>query len=549
MQKNDKKTAVTMTYYLNKFKVPLILSLLPLLIVCGMQASASLITAEVFQRVFEKDIDGLALWMLILAGAWFLIMVFSALEGLLQGWSIRKLNNAVRADMTATLSVMDYSHYHSADTGEYLSRFTNDVNQIENMAWKPFFQFAQAAAMAVFSVIALLTIHWSLLLAAVVTTLVMVFVPQLFNKKMEKLGDTCTKEQAEATGIFKDLLSGWDVLKSFGQNRRFIDGFHRASEQIERPRFRLAYTKGCVEAGVGCVNVLCQLLITGLVGLLAIWGYTQAGSVVAGGNLCGMLSNSLGSMAGLLLSFSSSKPYFEKITVRVEDLQIGNDIEAEKINSEISVENLSFEYGEKPVFQNLSLRFKKGGKYALTGPSGCGKSTLLKILLGWLTEYSGTIRFDGKDAKDLTSEQLQQHMGYIEQNVFLFNSTIRNNITLEETFTDEQIEKALHDSALMGDLASMPDGIETVVGEDGANLSGGQKQRVAIARTLIHNRSILLVDEGTSALDKENADIVEKSLLANPELTLILVSHHLTPERKKQFTHVYELQGTLALVN
>ena len=133
-------------------------------------------------------------------------------------------------------------------------------------------------------------------------------------------------------------------------------------------------------------------------------------------------------------------------------------------------------------------------------------------------------------------------MSYIEQNVFLFNSTIRDNITLGETFTDEQMERALRDSALIGDLASMPDGLDTVVGEEGGNLSGGQKQRVAIARALIHNRSILLVDEGTSALDQKNADIVEKSLLSNPDLTLILVSHHLTPERKEQFTQVFGLQ-------
>lgn len=130
--------------------------------------------------------------------------------------------------------------------------------------------------------------------------------------------------------------------------------------------------------------------------------------------------------------------------------------------------------------------------------------------------------------------------------MFLFNSTIRDNITLGETFTDEQMEKALRDSALTGDLASMPDGLDTIVGEEGGNLSGGQKQRVAIARALIHDRSILLVDEGTSALDQNNADIVEKSLLDNPELTLILVSHHLTPERKEQFTQVYDLQPVSA---
>ncbi len=537
-----KETAATMTHYLNRFKGSVLLSLLPLLLVCGIQAATSLITAEVFQRVFERDLDGLALWMLILTGAWFLIMAISALKEFLQGWVICKLNNAIRDDMAATLIDMDYGQYHSATTGEYLSRFTNDVNQIENLAWKPFYEFAQAAATAVFSILALLFIHWLLLLAALATTLVMVFVPQLFNKRMEQLGDACAKEQASATGMFKDLLSGWDVLRAFGQDRRFADGSRRASDQIEKPRFRLAYVKGFVGAGVGCVNILCQLLITGLVGLLAIGGYTQAGSLAAGGNLCGMLFSGLGGMAGLLLSFSSARPYFEKITGHADTARIKTDTGLEQVSSAITVENLSFRYGERPILQDLSLQFRKGGKYALTGPSGCGKSTLLKLLLGWLPDYSGAIHFDEKDAREFTPEQLQKQISYIEQNVFLFNSTIRDNITLGEMFTDEQLEKALCDSALSDDLASLPEGLDTIAGEEGGNLSGGQKQRVAIARALIHDRSILLVDEGTSALDQKNADIVEKSLLANPELTLILVSHHLTPERKKQFTRVYDLQ-------
>lgn len=171
----------------------------------------------------------------------------------------------------------------------------------------------------------------------------------------------------------------------------------------------------------------------------------------------------------------------------------------------------------------------------------------MKLLLGWLPDYQGSIRFDGKDARDFTQEQLLQQMSYIEQDVFLFNTTIRDNITLGSDFTDKMLEQAIKGSALDGDLVNMPLGLDTPVGEDGSNLSGGQKQRVAIARALIHNRSILLVDEGTSALDKKNADIVEQSLLSNPDLTLILVSHHLTEERKVQFTKVYEMAPVVAI--
>ncbi len=542
MKKDRKgnKDSAALTHYLKRFYRPVLLAVLPMLVVCGGQAAASLVMAQAFQSVFLGDLDGLLGWMLLLMAVWFSLMGVNILTDLFKARAIRKLNNAVRDDMAATLLRMDHQAYHSAATGEYLSRFTNDVNQIENLAWNPFFQLVQMIAMSVFSVLAMLTIHWSLVLAALVTTVVMLFLPQLFNKRMERLGEVCAQEQAAATGSLKDLLSGWDVLRFFAREKRFTQGVQRASDQIEKPRFRLGYVKGVAWAGIGCLNVICQGLITGLVGLLAIWGHTQAGSLAAGGNLCSMLSNALGSIAGLFLSFSSARPYFEKIVLCGEEAKAARTGPA-TVQRTISLENLSFQYENRPVLQGLSMEFKQGGKYALTGPSGCGKSTLLKLLLGWLPDYSGAIRFDGKDARGFTLEQLQGQMSYIEQNVFLFNSTIRDNITLGESFTEDQLQKAVRDSALMDDLASMPEGLETQVGEEGGNLSGGQKQRVAIARALIHNRSILLVDEGTSALDQKNADIVEKSLLENPKLTLILVSHHLTPERKKQFTEVYEL--------
>ncbi len=531
-----------MTYYLKKFWKANALVILFLLAHSALNTAASLIMMRVFQGIIELDMRQFLFWCLTLMGNWLILVAVGGLETYFEARAIRMMNNTVRQDMTATLLQKTHREFHTLDSGEYLSWFTNDINQIENLAWTPFFNCINYAALVVFSAAALLTLHWSLLAAALVNAAIRLFVPQLFHKQMEKLGDVCAQEQAAATGKLKDLLAGFDVLRFFSREQRFSYGTNTASEQIEKSKCRLTYMKGFIGAGFEYINIICQLLIDILIGVLSIRGVILQGALLGGGNLCGSLTNGLGNVARLMLSFSSTKPYFDKITVHGGSIQDKANGNLPEISDAITVKELTFQYDEKPVLQDLSLIFRKGGKYALTGPSGCGKSTLLKLLLGWLQDYRGTILFDSMDAHNFTAEQLQQQMSYIEQNVFLFNTTIRDNITLGEDFTDAQMDKALRDSALAGDLTAMPEGLDTPVGEGGSNLSGGQKQRVAIARALIHDRSILLVDEGTSALDRKNADIVEESLLANPALTLILVSHHLTPERKKQFTQVYDLQ-------
>lgn len=532
-----------MFYYLKKFWTKNLAVILVQLTIYSLSAVQALVQVQFFQGIIDWDFKRMLFWQAINVIVWISYHLLDVLCARVRAGAARAMNNQVRRDMAATLLAKSHQNYHSQESGEYLSWFTSGVERIENSAWNSFFDLVAYICMAVTAMVALASVHWSLLPVSLAAALVVLVLPKLFTNKMQGLGEICAKEQASATGKLKELLCGFDVLCFFGRRDRFSAGIDQASDQIERPK----YEQTCKQEAISCgilsnIVTLINIGISLFVAVLSIKGIIIQSALTGTGNLCNSVTSGIQGIANLRLSIASSKAYFDRITVHDSGTDCQPKAGIDPVQSTISVDSLSFEYGEKPILQNLSLQFKKGGKYALIGPSGCGKSTLLKLLLGWLPNYSGAIRFDGKDAKDFTPEQLQQQMSYIEQNVFLFNSTIRDNITLGETFTDEQMEKALRDSALAGDLASMPDGLDTIVGEEGGNLSGGQKQRVAIARALIHDRSILLVDEGTSALDQKNADIVEKSLLANPELTLILVSHHLTPERKEQFTQVYDLQ-------
>lgn len=531
-----------MAGYLKKFWKENMLAVLFLVIVCGLSVGANLLMIQSFQGIIDRDMHRFWFWMLLLVLLWFLIYGLTGVETFFRCRAIRAMNNAIRRDIAELLLDKSYQDFHKQSVGEYLAWFTNDVSQIENLAWNPFFDCIRSAVTVALSIAALLTLHWSLLAASFATTVIMLSVPKLFHRQMEHLGAICTQEQSAGVNRLKELLSGYDVLCFFGREERFIREMQQVSGRMEQPRFRLAYEKGFVGAGVGCVNIVCQMFHVALIGVLSVQGIILQGALTGGGNLCGNLSAGLGNMAQDVLSMTSAKPYLGKLSTygrkAVED-QKGT----EAIHSGITMNNVSFGYGEKSILQGFSACFEKGGKYALVGPSGCGKSTLLKLLLGCLSEYTGTIHLDNRELRDFRPEELWNQISYIEQDVFLFHTSILDNITLGKEFTKEKIEKALQDSALDKDLKCMPEGLNTAAGENGGNLSGGQKQRVAIARALLHDRSVLLVDEGTSALDRENADRIEQNLLSRPELTLILVSHHLSQEQKKQFTQVFVLPG------
>ena len=534
-----------MLYYLKKnWKKILPVSLLGA-VVEGLYAVIQLFAMHSFDAAINLDFHGFLYWTAVLLGGYGLYFTSAALSNILQTRAYRILNNHVRHNLSLSLLDKSYQEYHDQNSGEYISWLTQNVKQIERLAWEPLFEYINSIMRVVWCILVLISLDWILLAAGIASAVVMLTVPNLFQKRMERLGKACAEAEAESVSRLKDLMSGFDVLRFFNRKDQFLRQSSAISDQIEIPNCRRGSYQAAISCLTGGVSVFLQVFQQALTVLLAFQGRILLGAMVSTSNLTAGITNGLRAMADYRLSLASAKPYFENITVHDKKACPEMTQQMNPIADSITIENLTFCYGEHPILQDLSLQFKKGGKYAITGPSGCGKSTLLKLLLGWLPDYSGTIRFDGKDAKGFTPEQLQRQMSYIEQNVFLFNSTIRDNITLGEIFTDEQMEKALRDSALAGDLASMPDGLDTLVGEEGSSLSGGQKQRVAIARALIHERDILLVDEGTSALDQRNADIVEKSLLTNPDLTLILVSHHLSDARKAQFTEVYDMKPAI----
>lgn len=496
---------------------------------------------ETMGSAMSKDLPRLLFFVVLQFGALIMFHILQMVKEFFHQKAFEKAKTSMRNTISRLIGRKNYQEFRTTQIGDYISWYTSDVNQMDD-GLQIFCGMLVFIIQLIVSIAALVYIHWSLAVLSVVTSSFIILSTKLFQRNLEKCGHANSEAQEVYTSSIKDLLSGLGILKTFGSLNRFF----QQSEQASKEREAVWYHGRCAEkradAGISSFNYLGQAINIVLMFLLGVWGIIPIQTVFGGGSLVSIVNYSLEQLSLLLVQFSTYRPYFKKFEENDAKFPTESLQALPAFENKISFQNISFSYPNKPVLSQLNLEFERGKKYALVGPSGCGKSTVFHLIMGQLQNYTGDILFDQTNAREIDPDSLSRQIAYIEQDVYLFNSTIRDNITLGHSFAEEQLEKALKNSALLNDLPSLPNGLDTAVGENGNNLSGGQKQRIAIARALIHDRSILLVDEGTSALDQKNAEIVENCLLQTPNLTLILISHHLSEEKKRQFDAVYELK-------
>ena len=465
-----------MRRYIIARKGALALVFLTVFLFNGVSLVSALLQQELIDNVTAQDLDAVRTQALTLIGCGILEAAMFVAHQVSMNMFVCKLNDDIRVQTFAGVMRKPYLEFKTRASSDYISALTNDLQLLSSTYISPLCLALFVAAGMVRSLLLMLYYQPFIALCAILFAVLIAIVPFLMGKLVGKYQGRRSEALSALNAQMSEAFSGFDVIRSFGIQGQINRRFQTCCETLKRREYQY-YAAASFADGMGqFFGLLAQTAILVMACYMVLRGKLSMGALVVFIGLSGSFCGNFSAILQFLPALKGSKPLIDRINA----LAGGPAYDAPSstacippVQDAISVENLSFQYGERPVLQALSLRFQKGGKYALTGPSGCGKSTLLKLLLGWLPDYGGAIRFDGKDAKDFTTEQIQRQMSCIEQNVFLFNATIRDNITLGETFTDEQMEKALRDSALAGDLASMPDGLDTIVGEEGGNLSGG----------------------------------------------------------------------------
>lgn len=282
------------------------------------------------------------------------------------------------------------------------------------------------------------------------------------------------------------------------------------------------------------LNVFFQVLLVFVTGYLVIKDNLAIGSVAAVGMFANLVFDGM-SQIGYKLSFIKSvNPIFskfDKFISRCKKNYPENAIPSQSIIFKIN--NLCFNFDDKQIFKDFNLTIHRGHKYLIHGKSGVGKSTLFKIITGQLKNYTGLVKYNGVDIKTIPVKQIFDDLTLIQQEPFIFSGTVKDNIVIDDIIDDNEIGKYLEKVG----IPNHTEFLNKEVGSQGENLSGGQKQRIAIARALYNNKNILLIDEGTSALDKESAESLESVLLNNKDLTILMISHNVSDNISKLFDY------------
>ena len=440
------------------------------------------------------------------------------------------------------LSQKSIRAFSQENTGRYLSALTNDTNSIEENYLNQSFLMVSQVLLFFGSLGMMLWYSWKLALATILLSLIPIAVTLATGGKLAAREKKVSEENESYVSMLKDLLSGFSVIKSFKAEDQVRSRFAQANAWLEHIKARRRWLYFLISAMSTCLSFLVQFGIFLFGAYLAIRGEITPGTVLIMVNLCGMLLQPIQTVPQYWASRKAALALMDKLAELTAQNQQESGVSIPATLSQaITLDHVSFGYEpDKPILQDLTVQFQAGKTYAIVGGSGSGKSTLLHLLMGASGAYTGSIAIDGTELRDVDAHSLYDLMSLMGQDVFLFDDTIRNNLTMFRSFPEEEVADAVKRSGLSQLIQNR--GEDYRCGENGVNLSGGEGQRISIARCLLRRTPVLLLDEATAALDNATAAAVTQSILDLTGTTRIVVTHRLEPQLMVQYDEILVLR-------
>ena len=445
-----------------------------------------------------------------------------------------KMQAKMRSDMFTHLQTLPYSFYDNNETGKIMSRMVNDLNDVSELAHHGPENVIISAISIVAAFIYLLTIDVVLTGIIFVCVPFLLFLLMLVRKKMRDAFMESRKAIAQINSSLEGSISGIRVTKAFTNSSTEEAKFEKGNESFVKARKSAYRMMGIFHSSSTFVTEVFNVIVLIAGGLFLYNGAIEFGDYTAFIVSINLFLSPIRQLIMFTEQYQNGVTGFKRF-LDIMDTPSETDaegaIELENVEGRIDFTNVTFNYGtEGEVLNNLSLSVKKGQVFALVGPSGGGKTTICHLLPRFYPIEKGKIEVDGKDVNGLTAQSLRRNIGIVQQDVYLFNASIKDNILYgKPNATESEVVEAAKRANVHEFVMGLENGYDTVIGERGVKLSGGQKQRLSIARVFLKNPPILILDEATSALDNATEVLIQKSL---DELckgrTTIVVAHRLS---------------------
>lgn len=436
---------------------------------------------------------------------------------------------SIRKELFEHLQECDAGYMANATTGEIIAVVQDYPEQCMHFIIRNIIHTVNGILLLVLYTVYLIIIDWRIGLIAFVTSVVSVFLSTRFKGKIRSLGDEERNYYGKHVSWLYEVFNAMRDIRILGAEQKVEETFETNQNQLFKVGIKNNIITLSAENVQSFFNLVVQLIIYGIAAYLAFQGNLTLGTLTVILSFYSKLSSQISIVSSRYLDAQNRVSYIQKIYDFLQvPMEQGGPNDLYITNGEITYNNVTFGYEDKDsVLKNITLKINPGERVALVGKSGCGKTTLVHLLVGFYQTKNGEICVDGQNLAECNLKSIRQSIGLIQQDVLVFDGTIRQNLLMGNLHaTEKQLLEACEAAGLSEFVVTLPKGIDTIIGKDGIGLSGGQKQRIAIARIYLKNPKIVIFDEATSALDKETEEAIHhtwKTVLKDK--TSIVIAH------------------------
>ncbi len=444
---------------------------------------------------------------------------------------------SLKHDIFKSILTKSYIGYKDAAQGEYIAKYTAEADSIKERYFDMWLSFFEILFKIIFVSAALFLLDWRIAAITLMLLTTPLYIPKLIAGRLQKAQSAYLEATADNLVKINDWLSGFEIIKNFSIERKIMDKFEQSNAYVMKKLRHDAQLGAAAQLITTLISYLSYFIVLAFAAWLVICGDFSAGDFFVAIGMIDQLSYPLISLSQIIRQLVAIKPICKGMENFLSASEAANQTDLSVFEKEICFDHVTFGYGNSPaVLNDFNLVMQKGKRYLFCGPSGCGKTTVINLLLRYFDVNSGKILLDDKSISTYASTY--GCITVLRQDAILFHDTLRNNLTMYREMEDSALIELL--SRLGLEKYANQDSLNTVITENGSNLSGGERKRVCLARALLRNTEILVLDEPLANLDNETAQRIEELILSISGRTMIVVSHQFSEQKLYRFDKVID---------